>query len=497
MIEILPIRSLTDEDSRVFGVLSVNLGKLLRNGLPVGNGIVVTAPEFKLRSLLEHFDFGSKEVFHQSLTLVTREINKIPVPEILKLETKRQKKFLLNGKEIKKVEHLWLELLAAWMEQIKERLWEKGFYPGITEGLEPQIVVFFEEVKSAGRAYFDPLQDDVEIQVRKGSVHPSDLKKIVEIVQTSNKRLFIPHEYEWILDRELKFVGIKPYTPPVIAASQVTPTKGEGNNWDNKKIKSAVKVFFELSERLSASDDVDGVYIDSGKIFDLNKPKDSFEDLTLKLVETAEVFPNSPVFFKLADKSEGMGKIRGALRLLHQKSLFEPLMECLKFARHKKGFTNINIVIPFLRGVNELLHIKRELAVNKLMRKNSLELWAELAVPENIVNLENYLIAGIDGVVLNLDELISYINGFDNKEGELIFYKNEVEGLIKFLEDALRLLHKSKLPFIAYGSLALYPKVLEYLVEKGVSGVVVERYETHGIRDLLHQVEKRMILKRS
>ncbi|EKD90064.1 MAG: hypothetical protein ACD_32C00049G0001, partial [uncultured bacterium] len=35
-------------------------------------------------------------------------------------------------------------------------------------------------------------------------------------------------------------------------------------------------------------------------------------------------FPNSPVFLKLADKSEGMGRVRGSLRLLHQKSLFDP-----------------------------------------------------------------------------------------------------------------------------------------------------------------------------
>ena len=117
-------------------------------------------------------------------------------------------------------------------------------------------------------------------------------------------------------------------------------------------------------------------------------------------------------------------------------------------------------------------------------------------MPENIINMEEYLLAGIDGVVLNLNEQIAHLNGFDPKEEELSFYKNEVEGLIKFLEDPIRLLHKSKIPFIVCGSMALYPKVLEFLVEKGVWGIVVERFEAHSIRDLLHQTEKRMILRR-
>jgi len=131
------------------------------------------------------------------------------------------------------------------------------------------------------------------------------------------------------------------------------------------------------------------------------------------------------------------------------------------------------------------------------MRKNSLQLWLEAAVPENILNLEDYLVAGLDGVVLNLDELISHINGFDGNTGELMFYKNEVKGLISFLEDSLKILHKSKVPFIAYGSLSLYPQVLDFLVEKGAYGLVVEKYEAPSVHQLLNQTEKKLILKLS
>lgn len=494
MIEVLPVKSLSDEDAPVFGPLNVSLGKLARGGFPVAAGIVVTPPNLKLKTSMEHFDFGSKEVFTQSLTLVQKEINKIPVPEILQKETGKHNEFFLDGEKIKSVKNLWQALLSFWFDQIKSRLWNRGFYEGITEGLEPKFVIFTHKIQSYGNAYFDSFAEDFVINVKSGKIDAEDLTKLKEIVKSANKKLFIPNEYEWIIDRGLKISNIKPYTSALPASPVVLRPQGLVRE---PKIKSAVKVFFELSSGFVVEKNVDGIYIASEKIFDLNKPVYSFDELVLKVVESAVTFPSSPVFFKLADKSEGMGKIRGSLRLLHQKSLLDPMISALDFARHKKGLTNVHVVIPYVRGVNELLQIKRELAVKKLMRKNSMHLWLEIAVLENVVNLENYLVTGIDGVVLNLDELIACFNGFDPAEGELSFYKNEVDGLLKFLEDGIRLLHKSKIPFIAYGSLSLQPKVLEFLVEKGVYGIVAERFDAHSAYDLLHQVEKRMILRRS
>ncbi len=492
MTEILPIRVLTDEDVPLFGSLNVSLGKLYRAGLPVASGFVVTAPNLKLKTTLEHFDFGTKEVFQESLTLVQKEIKKIPVPEILAQETKKHNDFFVNGQKIKSVKDLWQLLLFLWLDQIKTRLWNSGFYPGITEGLDPKVVGFIKKLESCGTAYFDTFSDDVQINIKSGKVLPNDFKKIPEIIKQANKKLFMPYEYEWIVDAGVKLAGVKSYTPPFITD---TPLIVAGSKASPCEARSAVKVFFDLSAGFTIEKKVDGIYIASEKIFDLNKPNYSFDELLLKTVEAAVSFPDSPVLFKLADMSEGMGKVRGTLRLLHQRSLLDPMLSALDFVRHKKNLNNVHVVIPYVRGVNELLQIKRELAVKKLMRKNSLQIWLEIAVLENIVNLENYLITGIDGVVLNLDELISHLNGFDPKEGELAFYKNEVEGLLKFLEDGLKLLHKSKIPFIACGSLTFYPKVLEFLVEKGIYGVVAERFEAHSAYDLLYQTEKRIVLR--
>ncbi len=494
-MDVLPIRVLQDEDGVIFGKEGVTLGKLLRLGLPICPGLVVCAPNLRLKTVLEHHNFSSIEVFEQSLTLVRKEISQMPIPEILEKELGKHKKFLFKRRLFKTKKELHLSLLHSFLEQIKSRIWQQGFYPGITEGLDPKIVNFVGQITAAGEAYYDSLQDDVVISVFAGKIHPNDAKKLFEAVKLANKKLLLPNVYEWIVERGVKIVGLKPFTPTLehIMEDDIDQQKKE---LDPSVVRSAIKVFLDLSDGFTIEKNVDGIFISSEKIFDLNKPRESFEDLSLRLVESAASFPNSPVLFKLADKSEGMGKVRGSLRLLHQKSLLDPLIEAVQFGRNKKGFKNIHVVIPFVRSVEEVLQIKRELAVKKLIRKSSLEIWLEIAIPENIVNLEDYLELGVDGIVLNLDELIAYLNGFDHLEPELMFYKNEVSGLLKFLEDSLKILHKSKVPFIATGSLNLYPEVLEFLVEKGVYGMVVQKYEAHSIKDLLHQAERKVILKR-
>ncbi len=506
MVETLPLKLLNEDDRQIFGSLNVALSRLQKHGFSVGNIIVVTAPALSLQTTLEHFDFGHKEVFEQSLTMAKQEILKIVLPEQLAHELKihnpkGKKRYWLDHQEFKDIKSIWLYLMTLWLEEVKNRIWQKGFYPGITQNLTPQLITIVDQVKGYGSASYDPVKEDVVIDIKSGQLYPADSKKLDEWVLSANKKLFVPQVYEWILDKELKLVGLLPYTPNpsnVIPAPFVIPSdspKPESGGMTTKQ--SAVRVFLDLSSGLVIDHAQDGVYLQTEKIYDLNKPRHSFDELVFKIVESAVTLPDKPVLVKLPDLSEGMGDVRGTLRLLHQSNLLEPVIEALDFARHKKMLGNVHIVVPFVRNVAEFTQIKRELAVKKLMRKSSLQLWLELAVPENFISLEDYIVSGLDGVVINLDEMLSFLCGFDKQQQELSFYKSEVSSLLKFMEEGLRILHKSKLPFIVTGSLALNPQVLDFLIEKGVFGIVVEKYEAHSMKDLLYQTEKRVILRRT
>lgn len=509
-MEILPLRMLHETDIPIFGKYPVLLARLDHQKLPVAKGIVISPPHLSLQTTLKHYDFNDKEVFEQTITLVKKEIEQIPVSEQLVGEIGKQETFLLTSGITVPKKQLWNSLLIIWFEDLKNRLWKNGFYHGITEELEAQVVIFVDKIQANGKAFFNPETTKVDIVIQKGTITDSQKEELEQVVALADKKIFMPHVYHWIANTEISLIRVSPYTPHYTQKeNSVTEfVQDQLLTSSLKDRKSVARTFYDVSRTLVIQNDVDGIFIRSEEILNLNKPKDSFEDLTFRIVESASAVLDKPVIVKLADIPESGSSIRGTIRLIHQKNLLDSLCETILFVRNKHrlpspngevktGLKNVHIAIPYVRSVDELLQIKRELAVRKIVRKNSLELWLELAVPENIINLDEYLVAGIDGVVFNLDELSAHLGGFDHRHAEAVGYKKQVKGLIRFLEAGLHLLSKSKCRFLAYGEAVLYPEILELFVQHGVYGMIVEQYESHSLQELIHLTERRVILRHS
>lgn len=511
MLELLPIKLLHDEDSLTFGKLNVLLAKLARANLSVATGVVVAPQDFKLKTILEHFDFGSKEVFEQSLTLVKKELEGTSIPENLVQELAKNNNFLVDNELLKGEKQVWLHLLHDWINQIKKRLWEDGFSKGLTENLEPKKIIFVKNLTSFGNAEYEKEEDDAVLQTVSGKLEPKHANSLEQLIKEADKKLIVSYSYEWIVDSGKVFISnIKSQIHTT--DNVLIDTEKKSIVSEKARIKSTVKVFMDLSLTKTnfqdlASYDPDGIFLSGERIITPQVAKDEYENLLLRIIYAADTFAEKPILFKLPDFSEGMGGVRGSMRLIHQPNILGGVLDALVYARfkHQKklesgkihGHNNIHVVIPFVRGVNEFIQIKRELAIKKLMRKNSLQIWLELAVPENFIDLDEYIMGGIDGVIINLDEMLSYLLGFDKSQEELYFYKKQVSSLIRFLDEGLSLLHKSKTPFFVSGSLVLDPDILEFLMQKGVKGVVIESFDIHSIHEILSKVEKRVILKRS
>ncbi len=496
MVEVLPIKLLTDEDAQIFGSLNVNLGKLGRAGLPVAAGFVVAPPSFALQTTLNYYDFGTQELFEQNLTLIKKKLNQTPIPEALIKDLSKSNKFLVKDKLVTGVKAVWLLLLENWLEEIKQRLWKEGFSPNLTQGLQAETVFFIKDMSSIGVAYRDENFDEVVIKSQK-PFDPKVGKKLDDLIRTCDKKLLIPHRYSWIVDDSPKLVGVYPYVEPdEHEVIQKQPHEIISTDFTEVKRKVATKIYLDMSSSNVLEREIDGVYILGEKVIG-EKPQESLDDLIIKLLLVAQGSNDLPILFKLADIAEHTHGVRGTLRLLHQTSLLHTMVEAITFVRNKKGFINLHPVIPFVRSPNELALIKQELSAKKILRKPSLKILAEFAVPENITNTEQYLEVGLDGVVLNLDELISHLYGFDHGVEEVSFYKKEIVGLIKFLEPGLKALHKAKIPVLVYGNMLADTTLLENLIENWVWGVIIEKYEATSIADLLYQVEKKIVVKRS
>ncbi len=476
MLEVLPISSVREEDKPVIGLNLYNLALLKHHDFPVPSGLIITPPEFKLKTILEYFNYHDKEVFEQKLEIIRSEIAKIPIP--VELAQKLQAKNLDPKK-------IWLSLLEKWITEIRNRIWGGGFYKNITANLTAQPIFFTDKITALGNAYYHYPKNEAVINIIEGSLGENQKQKLAELVKKANKRLVLPQVYNWIVDKDTKIVRIQPFTEYPRDSFKQEEVK-DLQKYTELSYSTATKIFLNLDESLNLDKNIDGIVIAADKFLDEEKK-------LWHLVEVSSSFNHIPVIYKLPDHIEMFGGLRGSLRLIHDQKLLKQEVDNFLFARNKKQLLNVHLAIPYVRSSNELLQIKRDLAALGVNRKGSLKLWLELSTPENIVNLEEYLIAGVDGVILNLDELASWVNGFDPSAQESIFYQKQVKALIKLLEDGIKILHKSKIPVLATGKLVTNDELLIFLIDKGIYGISVDRNNAYSINEYLHLLESRRL----
>ena len=100
---------------------------------------------------------------------------------------------------------------------------------------------------------------------------------------------------------------------------------------------------------------------------------------------------------------------------------------------------------------------------------------------------------GLDGIILNLDELQKFLGGYSITEGE--FYEKQTQTVIKFIQPLFKTLHKAEIPVLAMGSLCLHPDILDFLLEGGVWGIVANNHiEAENLPEHLNWAEKRMVI---
>lgn len=396
----------------------------------------------------------------------------------------------------------WHSLLEVWLNEIRARIWNQGLSPKLTQNLLAHPIFFTNPIIASGEASFNQQAQDSDIKITTGVLSPSELSLIDNLVKEGNQALFLPQVYFWIKDGKgsssIKIVKLKganeeitPEDKPSIVPSPVSGKKPR---------KSALNVFLNLEDSVKFEENIQGLLIPAES--HQGKLEDSFEKLILQLVEAGQTFPASPVIFKLSNRADRFGGIRGTLRLLHQEVLFKSEVAAFLFARNKKGLLNLELAVPLTQSIDQFLEIKRELASLGVARRGSLKLWLEIAVLENIVNIKDYLNGGLDGVIFNFDELTAWLNGLDPSDSENTSLQppqlgsRQVKTLKIFLQQAVKEIHNLKLPMIALAN-SLSDDLLEFLVEVGFFGVVVKKIHLPAIHEHLQFLEKRLVRKRS
>ncbi|MEK7565710.1 MAG: phosphoenolpyruvate synthase, partial [Patescibacteria group bacterium] len=212
-------------------------------------------------------------------------------------------------------------------------------------------------------------------------------------------------------------------------------------------LKTATKIYVNLAEPEKALEiskmNVDGIGllraefimsqmgIHPKKIIADGKQKTYIDNLASNLKTFAESFYPRPVVYRATDfktneyrnlkggdkyepeEPNPMLGFRGAYRYIVQPDVFKMEIEAIKLVRNKYGFKNLWLMIPFVRTVMELIEVKSLLHTQGLHRSPSFHLWMMVEIPSNVILLDKFIEAGIDGVSIGSNDLTMMLLGTD------------------------------------------------------------------------------------
>lgn len=305
----------------------------------------------------------------------------------------------------------------------------------------------------------------------------------------------------------------------------------KGTSAGSEYFKTATRVYVSLSSHglvsKVAAENVDGVGLLRGEamMFDIGVhprkllAEDRGEIYINRLSEQlgfyCQEFASRPVVYCLSDfkaneyrQLEGGNDFerieenpvlgyRGSFRHIQDLEVFKLEIEAIKMAR-QLGHKNLWMMVPFCRTVKELEEIKRIMTLSGIHRSSGFKLWMTIEVPSNIILLDKFIEAGIDGVSIGMDNLTMLILGIDHANSEVSrAFDSRDQAVLWAIERTIKTCHKHGISCSIFGqSVSMFPNMLEKLVEWGISSVTVTPDAIEGTRRNIFGIEKRVIEKK-
>jgi len=145
----------------------------------------------------------------------------------------------------------------------------------------------------------------------------------------------------------------------------------------------------------------------------------------------------------------------------------------MKKVRDEMGFTNVEIMVPFVRTVDEARQVVELLAENGLVRgENGLRLIMMCELPANAILAEQFL-EHFDGFSVGSNDLTQLTLGLDRDSGVIAHLFDERNEAIKILlTNAIQACKKAnKYIGICGQGPSDYPDFAKWLMEQGIDSV--------------------------
>lgn len=295
-------------------------------------------------------------------------------------------------------------------------------------------------------------------------------------------------------------------------------------------IKTKTKLYVNLAEpemaKKIASKNIDGVGLLRAEFimaqmpghprFMLHEGKANqfVEILTRNLTLFAKAFHPRPVVYRTTDfktneyrnlpggykyeeiEENPMIGYRGCSRYTREIEVFRMELDAIK--KVCQSHDNLYVMIPFVRFVSEIDQIKKILVSEGLYRFPKFKLWMMVEVPSNIMLIDEFIKAGIDGISIGSNDLTQLILGIDRDNSKLAAQFDERnEAVMLAIEKAVKAAKKNGITCSICGQApSVYPEITEKLVSWGITSISVTPDMIDETRQIIAAAEKKLAVSR-
>ncbi|HJX69657.1 MAG TPA: phosphoenolpyruvate synthase [Dehalococcoidia bacterium] len=291
-----------------------------------------------------------------------------------------------------------------------------------------------------------------------------------------------------------------------------------------ERVKTRTRVYVNLADpelaEAVARRDVDGVGLLRAEfmianigehpryMLSQNRGKEFVNKLTKGMSIFAKAFAPRPVVYRTTDfktneyrnlkggeayeelEENPMLGYRGCSRYVRELDVFKLEIEAIKKVR--ESFSNLWVMIPFVRTVKEMSQSKSILESEGLVSSPDFKLWMMVEVPSNIILMDKFIDVGIDGISIGSNDLTQLTLGIDRDSPKLAEeFDERDEAVLYFLEKAIKTAAQRGVTSSICGQApSVYPELTTKLVEWGITSVSVNPDMIEHTRSIISIAEE-------
>jgi pyruvate,water dikinase len=230
-----------------------------------------------------------------------------------------------------------------------------------------------------------------------------------------------------------------------------------------------------------------------------------------QIMQFARAFAPRPVFYRSLDwRSQDLPSLsdslqsspqsmlgeRGTFSYLRNPAVFELELQALVSVQ-QAGYSNVNLLLPFVRTVEEFVFCRRKVEQTLLTEVSQFQLWMMAEVPSVLFLLPEYVVAGAAGISIGTNDLTQLLLGVDREQGQLAKVFNERHpAVMSAIAQLIQMAKSAGIPCSICGQApALYPEIIDKLVEWGITSISVEPEAVERTYQAIARAEQRLILE--